>query len=341
MRWTGILACLLVVAGGLTSCRRSDRPGRSKVVVYCSVDQKFAEIVLAEFERQTGIKVLACYDTEAGKTTGLANRLLGEKDNPQADVFWSSEVFHTIRLARHGVLAPYESETTRDWPAHFRDKGNHWYGFALRARVIAYNTTQVKPEEAPKSLEDLLDPKWKGRIAIANPAHGTTGGHVASWFAQYGDDGAREILTALRANDVLICAGNSDVVRRVARGGAVAICLTDTDDVYVAQRIGQPIAMDYCDQGGRGVLVIPNTASLVRGGPNAEAAADLMEFLLSKTPEKMLVESDSHNTPVHEDLANQYPQYSMPKQLQLSYEEIAEGLGERITAACKILEVSR
>ena len=63
-----------------------------QVVVYTSLDQIFSEPVLREFEKETGIKVRAVYDVEATKTTGLVNRLIAEKNNPQADVFWNSEV---------------------------------------------------------------------------------------------------------------------------------------------------------------------------------------------------------------------------------------------------------
>ncbi len=337
MRGIGVLACLAAAMASV-SCSRDSRQAKPKVVVYCSVDQQFAEEVLAEFEKATGIDVLACFDTEATKTTGLANKLLGEKDRPVADVFWSSEVFHTVRLARHGVLETYESESTRNWPEHLRGEKGQWYGFALRGRVIAYNTDRVKPSEAPRSLEDLLEAKWKGRICMANPAFGTTGGHVASWFAQYGPQRAEDILRRLKANDIFIAMGNSDAVRRIARGGRVAICLTDTDDVYVAQRNGQKIAMNFCDQGGRGALGIPNTAAVVRGRPHPKEAAVLMEFLLSAKLERMLAESDSHNSPTRAEVAAEYPQYSIPNPLKVGYEKIADQFKTAIGTAGRILE---
>ena len=340
MKSAAILVCLLAAlcAG---SCKSDDEGSAGEVVVYCSVDQKFAETVIAEFEKQTGIDVRPVFDTEASKSTGLARRLEGEKDRPRADVFWSSEVFHTIRLARAGVLAAYDGPAAKDWPARFKDDQGRWYGFALRGRVIAYNTKTVSAEEAPRSLEDLLDPKWKKRICIANPAFGTTGGHVASWFAQYGPDRAEEILRGLKANDIHIAKGNSDAVQRIARGGRVAICLTDTDDVYVAQRNGLPVAMNFCDQGGAGVLVIPNTAAMIKGGPNPTQAARLMEFLLSAKLERMLAESDSQNTPVHPDAAKEYPENAIGNQLKVDYEKIADEFARgRVSDAGKILEES-
>ena len=131
-----VLALILAVV--CVSCRK--KPEQPQVVLYCSVDQAVAEPIVAAFEEQTGIEVQARYDTEASKTVGLVQRIRAEASAPAADVFWSSEVFHTIRLAREGLLTPYDTSGTDDWPAPFSDPNGLWYGFALRGRVIGYNT---------------------------------------------------------------------------------------------------------------------------------------------------------------------------------------------------------
>jgi iron(III) transport system substrate-binding protein len=330
----GVLIVFLMAAALVgSSCR--DRAGRSEVVLYCSVDQTVAEPIVAEFEKQSGIRVRARYDTEASKTVGLVQRIRAEAGAPAADVFWSGEVFHTVRLAREGRLAPYCSAL--DWPTSFADPNGNWYGFALRARVIGYNTNKVAAQEAPKSLEEVLDAKWKGRLVMASPAFGTTGGDVASWFAHYGPDRAREILQGLKDNDVRIVPGNSTAVRLIATGQA-DLCFTDTDDIYAGQRNGWPVAMSYLDQGGDGVLVIPNTAALLRGGPHAEAAQSLMRFLLSEDLERRLARSDSHNSPVHPAAAREYRQYAIPKPLTIDYGRVADFLPTAIATAREILE---
>jgi iron(III) transport system substrate-binding protein len=315
-----------------SSCK--DRSNRPQVVLYCSVDQEIAEPIIAEFEKQSGIRVLAKYDTEASKTVGLAQRLRAEAATPAADVFWSGEIFHTIRLAREGLLAPYRGE---DGLATFADPNGCWYGFALRGRVIGYNTDRVPAAEAPRSLEDVLAAKWKGRLVMASPAFGTTGGDVASWFAHYGPDRAREILRGLKDNEVRLVSGNSTAVRMVATGQA-DICFTDTDDIYAGQRNGWPVAMSFLDQGGDGVLAIPNTAALVKGGPNPKNAQVLMRFLLSGDLERRLVESDSHNSPLCAEVASQYPQYAIPHPLRVDYGRVADFLPEAIQTAREILE---
>ena len=334
-----ILACGLMslLLSGLISCKRhSAGPPAPEVVVYCSVDQEIAEPILQEFEKSCGIKVRARFDTEASKTVGLVQRLRAEAATPAADVFWSGEIFHTLRLAREGLLAEYAAPVTAERPASFRDPAGRWHGLALRARVIVYNTQHVPAAEAPRALEDLLAPRWRGRLVLAAPEFGTTGGDIASWFAHYGPERARQILRQLKENQVRLAPGNSTVVRLVATGQADVGC-TDTDDVYAGQRNGWPVAFHYLDQNGAGPLVIPNTVALVRGGPHPEPAGRLIDYLLSAEVERRLVESDSHNTPVHAALAKEYPAYQIPTTLSLDYEKIADQLPSAIQAAGEIL----
>ena len=320
----------------LSSCKRNNSDQQKQVVLYCSVDQSVAEPIIAEFEKLSGIKVLARYDTEASKTVGLVQRIRAEAAKPIADVFWSSEVFHTIRLADEGLLSEYQSSQTQDWPGRLADSEGRWYGFGLRVRVIAYNSEKISGNEAPKFLEDVLESRWRGRIVMARPEFGTTGGDVASWFAHYGPERATEILRMLKANRIRLVNGNSTAVRMVATGRA-DICFTDTDDVYAAQRNGWPIAMNYLDQGGAGALSIPNTAAVIKGKADREEVRVLMEFLLSERLEEMLVRSDSHNSPIHLSLAEKFKEYALVKPLEVDYERVAEQLPTAIRIAREIL----
>ncbi|MBN1974488.1 MAG: extracellular solute-binding protein [Sedimentisphaerales bacterium] len=338
---TGFSLCLCVFAFlclflTITSCKKQDS-SKKKVVLYCSVDMQFAEPIIERFEKQSGIDVLERFDEEATKTVGLVQRIRSEASNPVADVFWSGEIFYTIQLANEGLLAPYESETIKDWPELFKDKMNRWHGFGLRARVIAYNTNKVSAEESPKSLEDCLDSKWRGRIVMATPSFGTTGGDVASWFAHYGTEKAAEILKALKENGIRTVSGNSTAVRMVSTGQA-DICFTDTDDVYAAQRNGHPVAMNLLRQDGHGPLAIPNTAALIKNAPHPDQAKELLDFILSEELEILLAESDSHNSPIHPSLAEKYSKYAIKERLNIEYEKIADLLPASIESAKEILE---
>jgi iron(III) transport system substrate-binding protein len=335
--WIGWLIISIVFC--LAGCKSDNGEAKAtrQVVLYCSADQEFAEKIVKRFEEKTGIKVLTRYDVEATKTLGLVQRLRSESANPQADVFWSSEIFETIGLAKEGIFTEYSGEMAKAWPAEYRDAGGRWFGFALRARVIGVNTKRVKPEEIPTSIEDLLEPRWKGRLVMARPQFGTTRGHVAAMWTHYGPEKAEAIFRGLAANEVKLASGNSSAVRMVAEGRA-DVCLTDTDDVWVAKRNGWPVEIAYPKHGEAGTLMIPNTVAMVKGAKHAAEAEALIDFLLSAEVEEMLAESDSHNVPIRPTLAKKFLQYEVPSPMVIDYEKVSAAIGPAMRAVGSIIK---
>jgi iron(III) transport system substrate-binding protein len=254
--------------------------------------------VLREYERRTGVQVNAVYDTEETKSTGLANRLIAEKPRPQADVFWSNEPVRTLVLKSRDVLAPYRSPSAEGIPAALVDPEGFWTGFSARMRVIAYNTTLVTSEDAPQSVFDLADTKWRGQVAIADPRFGSTSFHVAALYALAGDEKMDDFFRRLKANGVKVVDGNS-VVRDLVARGEVKIGLTDTDDVNVAIEDGQPVAMVLPDAAGLGVPMMPNMVSLIANAPNPDEGRKLIDYLLSPDVERQLAQSEAVQIPLH------------------------------------------
>ncbi|MHC4068613.1 MAG: type 2 periplasmic-binding domain-containing protein [Planctomycetota bacterium] len=130
-----VTLCFILTAALFFAGCKGKEQARQEVVIYTSLDKVFSQPILDEFEKLTGIRVLAVYDSEATKTTGLVNRLIAEKNSPRADVFWNSETGRTIVLKQKGVLAKYISPSASDIPAQFRDPDGCWTGFAARCRT--------------------------------------------------------------------------------------------------------------------------------------------------------------------------------------------------------------
>jgi iron(III) transport system substrate-binding protein len=291
---------LLILAVAAGACRRSESTaseGRT-VTIYVSTDRVFSEPVLREYERRSGVKVNPVYDTEETKSTGLANRLLAEKARPQADVFWSNEPVRTLVLKSRDVLASYKSPSAQGIPSALVDPDGYWTGFSARMRVIAYNTKLVKVEEAPQSVFDLADPKWRGQVAMADPRFGSTSFHVAALYAIAGDQKMDDFFRRLKENGVRVVDGNS-VVRDLVARGEVKVGLTDTDDVNVALEDGQPIAMVLPDKDGLGVPVMPNLVSLIANAPHPDEGRRLIDYLLSSDVERQLAQSEAVQIPLH------------------------------------------
>lgn len=281
-------AGLLLWAGAflLSSCSRP----ANEVVVYTSVDQVFAEPVLNDFAKETGLRVRPVFDTEETKSTGVVNRLIAEKDNPQADVFWSGDPMRADLLKQRGLTVAYSSPVAADIKPIFKDSAGHWTGFSARARVLLCNTQKIASADVPKSVLDLTNPRYKGQVAVANPLFGTTSFHLASLYARLGESRTQRFLSDLRANGVVIATSNGDVKKRVAQG-EVAMGLTDTDDANEALKEGAPVKVVFLDQQGFGNLIVPNTVSLLKGSPHPDNGKRLMDYLLSRATEAKLARS--------------------------------------------------
>jgi len=249
-----ILAALTI--SFLAGCHSREH---SEVAVYTSQDQVYAEPILKEFTRETGIQVKALYDSEAIKTVGLVNRLLAERNHPQCDLFWNNEELRTRQLAAQNV---------------FREV-NSWRAVGFRSRRIVINTNHVSLASAPRSLSELTNATWRRKIALAYPLFGTTATHFLALRHHWDEAVWRTWCERLQANEPFLLDGNSVVVKQVGRGEAW-IGLTDSDDIAAGQREGLPLLGLPI---GEESLLIPNTIAVVSGAPHRDAAEKLFEYL--------------------------------------------------------------
>jgi len=328
-----LLLALLALAGALVFVLPGARAGPA-VVVYTSVDAEAALPLFEQFTRKTGIQVVPRTDSEASKTTGMAERLLQLKDNPDGDVFWNSELSFTQVLAGAGGLEPYASPGARGIPAQYRNPLDLWTGFACRARVLIYNTQKVKRGEVPRTLEGLCEPRWKGRFAVAKPLFGTTRSHLVALALALGEEQAFKLFRGWRENGVVLAASNSDVRNRVA-DGTCELGLTDTDDALSAMERGKPVDFTVPDQTAewRGAFLIPNTVAVLKNCPHPQAARAFVDYLLRPETEKWLAENGLREIPVR-DVGAQLPEGLRNLQAApVDWAKVAEQvvpLGERI-----------
>jgi iron(III) transport system substrate-binding protein len=278
----------------LPSCQNANS---TTVVVYVSEDQVFSEPILEDFERETGITVKSVFDTEEAKSTGVMNRLIAEKDNPQADVYWANEPVRADVLKQRGVSTPYVSPSSAGIPDQFKDPDHHWTGFSARARLLLVS---AKSTIKPSGVMAYTDPSARGRAAIANPLFGTTTAYIAALFTIWGDGRARTFMSDMKKNGVKMTTSNGESTDSVAAGEA-DFALVDSDDAVNAKKQGKPVEMVYPDQDpdGLGVLILPNAVTLIKGGPNAENGKKLIDYLLSAATERKLAFADCAQIPLH------------------------------------------
>jgi iron(III) transport system substrate-binding protein len=317
---------VLAVAAAVAIWRFYSSAGTETVVVYVSHDQVFSEPILEDFKKDTGIKVLAVYDTEETKSTGAVNRLIAEKNNPQADVYWANEPVRAEVLRQQHISAPYVSPNAAGIPNTFRDPDGYWTGFAARARVLIVHG-EAGPR--PTSVLSYTDPQWRGKTVIANPLFGTTTDQIAALFAVWGDERGRSFMQNLHDNAVKISPSNGDSADLVARG-EFAFSLVDSDDAVNRMKQHQPVELVYPDQGADevGCLIVPNAAVLIAGAPHPEAGKKLIDYLLSNDTERKLALSDAAQIPLHPGAAPppQLKAIESIKVMKVNYAEVAAKL---------------
>ena len=260
------------------------RRGPQPLVVYCAHDSIYAESILRDFTRQTGLPVAARYDTEATKSLGLTELLVREKTAPRCDVFWNNELLGTLDLQEKGILAPYRGPGWQRIPANFKDADGHWTGFAARMRVeISY-----AQKAAPFDL---------ARFAIAKPLYGTTLTHYSVLWQRWGREKTIGWHRDWRTRGVRELHGNAAVKDAVA-GGACDAGFTDTDDFFEAKDAGQPVTMRPVQLDDGATICIPNTVAIIRGTRRETDARRLVDFLLSAETELALARSKSRQIPL-------------------------------------------
>ena len=266
----------------------TEAPVTGTLVVYSGRKEPLIQPVLDSFKaKYPDVEIVL----KSGSNSELANALIEEKANPQADVFITTEVFTVQTLYAEGVFENYVSPNAADIPAQYRQADGGWTGVTARARVIMVNTTLVKPEDAPQSIFDLTDPKWKGEVAAAGSANGSMQAQVAVLRELVGERATEDWLAGLIANQATFFDSHTDV-RKAVGAGEFKIGLVNHYYYYLQQAEGSPVSVVFPDQGDGqiGVIVNATAAGIVKGGRNPEAAKALVDFLLSGEGQKLFAE---------------------------------------------------
>ncbi len=273
---------------------------RDQLTVYCAHDAVFAEAILRDFEKQTGIPVAIKFDTEATKSLGLAEQIIREAAHPRCDVFWNNELLGTLDLASRGLLDAHKGTGWQRIPAQFRDADGRWTGFAARLRVIIERSDMPRWDDARLNSGDL------SRFAMAKPLYGTTLTHYTVLWHAWGAARLQQWHADTRRRGLREVPGNAQSKDTVAAGVCDA-AFTDTDDFFEAKDAGKLVTMRPAQLESGETICIPNTVGIVRNAPHSENARKLADFLLSAQTELALARSKSRQIPLGPVDATQLP----------------------------------
>lgn len=258
-----------------------------------------------KFSQATGIKV----NLIEGKDDELLERLKTEGANSPADVLITVDVARLWRAQQDGLLQAVNSDVlTSAIPATLRSSDNTWFGLTKRARVIAYNTQKVKPEEL-STYEDLADPKWKGRICVRSSSNTYNQSLIAAKIVEKGEAATEEWVKGFVSNFAREPEGNdTDQIQAVASG----VCdVALVNSYYIArlqasedpkdQEIVANIGAFFPNQDAGGTHVNISGAGILANAPNPEQAQEFLEYMV--TPEAQEIFANNNNEyPVIENI---------------------------------------
>jgi len=205
-------------------------------------------------------------------------RLLQDMKNNQTncDVFSSTDVGHYVRLAAEGQFLKYTPETESKIVPAFRnfDPGGYYHTTSAGLIALTYNTSKVKPEEAPKKWQDLLDIKWKGKVSTGHPGFS---GYVGTWVLMMKKLYGWEYFEKLEKNKPQIGRSINDTVTALNAGERLVAAGAEGSTLFSAAR-GNPLAVSYPTDGS--VLIIAPSA-IMKGTKHPNAAKLFMEYLYS------------------------------------------------------------
>lgn len=230
---------------------------------------------------------------KAGSNSELANALIEEQANPQADVFITTELFTIQSLSQQDIFESYLPQGADQLPAEFLGADNAWTGLTRRVRVIMYNKDLVSEDELPTSIFDLTDPKWQGQIAAAGSTNGGMQAQVAAMRQLLGDEATEEWLNGLIANEVTFFGGHTDV-RKAVGAGEFKLGLVNHYYFYLQQAEGSNVGIIFPDQGEGQIGLLSNatSAAIVKGSQNLAAAQAFLDFLVSVEGQELFAEQN-------------------------------------------------
>jgi iron(III) transport system substrate-binding protein len=215
----------------------------------------------------------------------VLERLRAEKANPQADLWFGapSEIFG--RAAGEGLLEPYTPTWATQVTAEARDAEGRWFGTYMTPEVIAFNTNAVKLADAPKDWEDVVDPKWKGKVIIRNPVESGTmraifGAILARSMAQTGSTAQGwDWLRRLDANTKEYVLNPALLYQKLGREEGVITLYNMPDIATLAERTKTPVGFVFPTSG---TPLLVDAVAIVKGGKQPAVARQYYEYVTSQ-----------------------------------------------------------
>ena len=245
---------------------------------------------LKAFEKETGVTVNVVFSA-----TGLVQRMLAEGSRSPADVVLTVDIGRLYAYADKGLFAPVHSKILEaNIPPHLRDRDNRWFGLSKRARILAVARGRVAPD-AIRRIEDLADPKWKGRVCTRPGSHVYNRALLASMIAAHGADGAEKWARGLVANLARRPQGDDRAQVKAIHEGVCDVAIINSyyygklrsSEVPAQREWAAAVKIVFTNQQDRGNHVNISGAGVAKYSRHRATAIKLIEFLSQPMAQKL------------------------------------------------------
>lgn len=292
-------ASLVLFCASLTGCQKQKE--ENELNVYSIIHDEETKALCDLFSQQTGIKV----NYLRASTGELVNRVISEKNAPQADVLLGGATNYHIQAAKEGALESYASPIAADFPAYAKSADSTWTGFCVLTLGIGVNKTRFEQkfpnQKLPQTWDDLANPVYKNEIVMTNPlASSTAYLFVQNQLQRLGWDKGWDYLLAL-----------SQLVGQFPDSGSAPPKLLGTGEYSIGVAYLHALAK-YKAQGFDIELIAPpqtvgdvDCISIMKNAQHPNAAKKFVDFILDAPAQGIMAEM-TYTIPVNKN-ANVMP----------------------------------
>jgi iron(III) transport system substrate-binding protein len=295
MKWSRLMVTMASLA--LVLGAAGPASAQKKLVVYTSNESTLNDLVFGAFTKETGITV---EPVSAGSGV-VMRRLQAEKARPLADIVWG--VSRSLLQTNKALFQPYASKNKEATPADYRDPDDLWIGNNLHLLVILQNTKMVpagpgSEGKGPKGWADLLDPKWKGKIAFTDPANSGSAYATVTMLVDLwggGDAGWKKVGELFKNLKVL---NRSSLVFQGVGNGEypLGISLEYAGPMWAAG--GAPVKVIYPNDGTTASM---EGVAIIKDDPNPAEAKAFVDFINAKATREMILKA-TYRRPTRSDV---------------------------------------
>jgi iron(III) transport system substrate-binding protein len=293
-----ILAIACTGCGSNSTTNRSNSAGGNKTITVYSPHGKYLEgDIKTRFEAAHPGYTVEFLDMGGGE---ILTRINAEKERPRADVWFGGSPSDFKRAETAGLLEAYTPEWTKNLPSDAKSPTGGWVATFRTPELIMYNSKKVSAVDAPKNWDDLLDPKWKGKIVIRDVRPSSTMKTIFGSLLLRAEsiDKGFDFLKKLDANTGSYAANPQVMYDQLNADGPYAITLWNLADALLLKSDRYP-SFDYVIPPETAVLVEP--IAIIKNAPNSEGAKMFHDFVNS--PEQLiLMAQERHRLPARTDL---------------------------------------